>query len=116
MSVRSTPSTARSAGALPPFPVGFARNVQAIGGKLGGAHLFTDVKPDPERERELNRYGYTMTPHLLLREIDTNQDVWDTLTPEVVKMMMNPPETYDAQYQKTVNIAMLSVLAALSRR
>jgi len=82
-----------------------------------GTHLFTDVTISPTRLQELRKYGYDgESPHFKLREADSNTDVWDTLTPEVVKMMMNPPTLYDPQYQKKVNIAVLTALGALSRK
>ena len=81
-----------------------------------GPHMFTKVKIDPEREADLQRRGWdTKDPLVLLKEIDTNTDMWDSLTTEVVKMMVNPPTEYNAAYQKSVNIAILSALAALQR-
>ena len=81
-----------------------------------GTHLFTDAKPDPALEEELRKFGGNpFDPLTLLRDVDRNVDVWDTLTPAVVNMMMNPPAEYDAKYQKRVNVAVLTALAALTR-
>jgi hypothetical protein len=92
-------------------------SLQKLQNTSTGTHLFTDAKLDDERRRELERYGYnTTSPHFMLREVDRNVDIWDTLTPQVVNMMLNPPDKYDPQYQKKVATALLTVIGALSRK
>ena len=83
----------------------------------GNAHLFTDAKIDEERRADLERFGYNPTdPHFMLREIDNNRDVWDTITQDVVQMMLNPPQEYDPKYQKKVAVVLLTAIGALSRQ
>jgi len=49
-----------------------------------------------------------------LRDAFTNRDLWDTLTPELVDMMLNPPATYDPVYQRKVNVAVLTCIKTLA--
>ena len=82
-----------------------------------GSYLFTHAKMDTERERTARKAGYDTTdPHFMLREVDQNVDVWDTLTSAVVKKMMNPPSQYDPEYEKHVNTVILTALGAVARR
>ena len=52
----------------------------------------------------------------MIREIDNNRDVWDTITQDVVQMMLNPPQEYDPKYQKKVAVVLLTAIGALSRQ
>ena len=68
-------------------------------------------------EHEAMNYGAHSHPeHAKLRHKFINQDLWDTLTPDVVDMMISPYETYDPDYQRQVNIAMLSCIKTLENR
>ena len=83
----------------------------------GYYYTFLEAEMDEERARQARAYGYDPNnPHLKLKEVDKSTDVWDTLTPEVVDMMMNPPASYDQAYERKRNIVLLTVMAQLSRR
>ena len=75
-------------------------------------YMFTDVTPD-----ELNNLpvGYR-TPYWHLREKFTNRDLWDTLTGDVVDMMLHPREEYDPDYQRQVHIALLTCIKTLENK
>ncbi len=75
-------------------------------------YMFTDVTPDELMALPL---GYRTT-YWHLRQKFTNQDLWDTLTGDVVDMMLHPREEYDPDYQKQVNIALLTCIKTLENR
>tara|TARA_B100000963_G_scaffold348331_1_gene355770 strand:- start:1605 stop:1979 length:375 start_codon:yes stop_codon:yes gene_type:complete len=75
-------------------------------------HMFTDVTPDEVMALPL---GYR-TPYWHLRMKFRNSDLWDTLTEEVVDMMLNPPAEYDPDYQRQVNVAMLTCIKTLDNK
>ena len=75
-------------------------------------YMFTDVTPDEMQNLPL---GYR-SQYWYLREKFMNRDLWDTLTEDVVDMMLNPREEYDPDYQRQVNIAMLTCIKTLDNR
>ena len=88
-----------------PETTGVARELNGV--------MFTDVTTN-----ELNRslgVGYRNT-YWHLREKFANKNVWDTLTSDVVEMMLNPPAHYDPDYHKQVIIAMLTCIKTLENR
>ena len=76
--------------------------------------MFTQVEL-PEHEA-MNYGAHSVPEHAKLRYKFANQDLWDTLTPDVVGMMIRPRETYDPDYQRQVNIAMLTCIKTLENR
>ena len=73
--------------------------------------MFTDVvgrvyawQPAPPQPSDYDK----------LRDAFTNRDLWDTLTPDLVDMMLNPPATYDPVYQRKVNVAVLTCIKTLA--
>ena len=92
-----------AAPALPPAPPPEAPEPGATGGVL-----FTDVA---------YKNGEKMHPqpptYDKLRYAFSNADLWDTLTPQMVDMMLNPPKTYDPAYQRRVNVAVLTSIKTL---
>ena len=75
-------------------------------------YMFTDVTPDELMALPL---GYR-TPYWHLRQKFRNSDLWDTLTGDVVDMMLHPREEYDPDYQRQVNIAMLTCIKTLENK
>ena len=83
-----------------------------VGQTLNG-YMFTQVEL-PEDEARLHGVPqYAGPEHVKLRHKFTNRDLWDTLTPDVVDMMVHPPPAYSAFYQRQVNIAMLTSIKTL---
>ena len=77
-------------------------------------HSFMHENVSPDRAKELERYGHNGNdPHFKLRDVFQNVDLFDTLTPDAVKLLMNPPSEYSAEYQKKVNEIVLTALATL---
>ena len=75
-------------------------------------YMFTDVKPD-----ELMKLPPAYRSHYwYLREKFTNRDLWDTLTEDVVGLMLSPREEYDPDYQRQVNIALLTCIKTLENK
>tara|TARA_B100000609_G_C16845816_1_gene247831 strand:- start:91 stop:468 length:378 start_codon:yes stop_codon:yes gene_type:complete len=81
--------------------------VQALNG-----YMFTDVTPDELMALPL---GYR-TPYWHLRQKFGNSDLWDTLTGDVVDMMLNPRQEYDPDYQRQVNTALLTCIKTLENK
>ena len=75
-------------------------------------YMFTDVTPEELMALPL---GYR-TPYWHLRQKFRNSDLWDTLTGDVVDLMLNPREEYDPDYQRQVNVAMLTCLKTLENK
>ena len=76
-------------------------------------YMFTQVDLSEDEAKKFGAPQYAIPEHVKLREKFTNRDLWDTLTSDVVDMMINPPEDYDPDYQRQVNIAMLTSLKTL---
>ena len=74
-------------------------------------YMFTDVAPD-----ELGLPPGHRSHYWYLRERFTNLDLWDTLTGDVVDMMLNPPAEYDPDYQRQVNTALLTCIKTLENK
>jgi len=75
-----------------------------------GPAMFTDVigrvyawQPPPPQPSDFEKLRYKYR----------NADLWDTLTEEIMDMMLNPPETYDPAYQRKVNLAVLTSIKTL---
>ena len=82
-----------------------------VGQTLNG-YMFTDVTPDELMALPL---GYR-TPYWHLRQKFGNSDLWDTLTGDVVDMMLNPRQEYDPDYQRQVNTALLTCIKTLENK
>ena len=67
---------------------------------VGRVYAWQPAPPQPSDYEKL-RYKYG------------NADLWDTLTEEIMDMMLNPPETYDPAYQRKVNLAVLTSIKTL---
>jgi hypothetical protein len=82
-----------------------------------GTYLFDDDGASQEEKDRLKHTSYdTDDPHFILRRVFKNSHVWDTLDPEAVKTMLNPPPVYDPEYQKKVNKIMLTCIAAINNK
>ena len=46
----------------------------------------------------------------------TNIDIYDTITEEFIPKALNPPATYDANYQKEVNEVLLTAIKTLMNK
>ena len=75
-----------------------------------GPAMFTDVigrvyawQPAPPQPSDFEKLRYKYG----------NADLWDTLTEEIMDLMLNPPETYDPAYQRKVNLAVLTSIKTL---
>ncbi len=75
-----------------------------------GPAMFTDVigrvyawQPPPPQPSDFEKLRYKYR----------NADLWDTLTEEIMDLMLNPPETYDPAYQRKVNLAVLTSIKTL---
>ena len=77
-------------------------------GATGGV-LFTDLAYKDGKKMDPQPSTYDK-----LRDAFTNADLWDTLTPELANMMLNPPATYDPVYQRKVNVAVLTCIKTLA--
>ena len=113
--VRTYPPSLQQPGLHARVPMRLMRNTlpktTGVSQALNG-YMFTDVTPD-----ELNNLpvGYR-TPYWHLRQKFTNADLWDTLSGDVVDMMLHPREEYDPDYQRQVNIAMLTCIKTLENK
>ena len=67
---------------------------------VGRVYAWQPAPPQPSDYEKL-RYKYG------------NADLWDTLTEEIMDLMLNPPETYDPAYQRKVNLAVLTSIKTL---
>lgn len=79
-------------------------------------YMFTQVELPEDEAKDYDVPQYASSEHVKLRYKFSNRDLWDTLTRDVVDMMVNPPEEYDPDYQRQVNIAMLTSLKTLENR
>lgn len=82
---------------------------------LNGA-MFTQMELPEDEARQHGVPQYTGPEHVKLRHKFTNKDLWDTLTPDVVHMMVHPRKEYDPDYQKQVNIALLTCIKTLENK
>ena len=81
--------------------------------KTVAGYMFNDHRLDTSDLKELRENGgRSIAEHRMLRRCSAG--LWDTLTPDVVSMMMNPPLEYDATYQRKINIAFLTAIAAVN--
>ena len=76
-------------------------------------YMFTQVDLPEDEAKKFGAPQYASPEHVKLREKFTNRDLWDTLTSDVVDMMLNPREEYDPDYQRQVNVAMLTCIKTL---
>ena len=72
--------------------------------------MFTDVvgrvyawQPAPPQPSDFDKLRYKYK----------NPDLWETLTEEIMDLMLNPPKTYDPAYQRKVNLAVLTSIKTL---
>lgn len=98
-------------GAAQAAPRRLLRPTQPVSGYMDvKGYMFTQQELS---EREASNYG-SMTPEFVkLRYKFRNRNLWDTLTGDVVNMMLNPPKEYDPDYHKQVNIAILTSMKAI---
>ena len=79
-------------------------------------YMFTKMELPEHEARNHGVPQYTSAEHVKLRYKFTNADLWDTLTGDVVDMMLNPREEYDPDYQQQVNIALLTCIKTLENK
>ena len=79
-------------------------------------YMFTQVALPEDEARQHGVPQYAGPEHVKLRHKFTNQDLWDTLTPDVVHMMVHPREQYDPDYQRQVNIYLLTCIKTLENK
>jgi hypothetical protein len=90
---------------------------RSTGTPLTGYTFMQAPLPPPDRIKQLEAAGYqAKRPYMFFREYDKNVDVYDTLTEDVVKMLLDPPRTYDQDFERKKNILILTALGALSRK
>ena len=78
-------------------------------------YMFTQMELPEHEAMDQGVPKYTSAEHVKLQR-SNNKDLWDTLTGDVVDMMLNPPAEYDPDYHNQVNIALLTCIKTLENR